>query len=338
MSASPDTVRPDAGQGDPLLAVEDLVVRYDTPQGVVHAVDGVSLTVGRGETLGLVGESGCGKSTLGRAILRLIEPASGRIRLDGEDLSGKSRAALRPIRRKLQMVFQDPFGSLDPRWTVGQLLAEPLHVHGIGRRSERRDRVIDLLARVGLPADAASRHPHEFSGGQRQRIGIARALALSPALVVCDEPVSALDVSVQAQILNLLDDLQRDLGVAFLFISHDLSVVEHIADRVGVMYLGRIVETAPRAALWRRPLHPYTRALFDAVPDLDRPAERRTRAALTGDLPSAFAPPAGCRFHTRCPLAVERCRHEAPSLRAVGDPDHLVACHLAEPPSKTDLA
>uniref|UniRef100_UPI001AEB4147 ABC transporter ATP-binding protein n=1 Tax=Azospirillum agricola TaxID=1720247 RepID=UPI001AEB4147 len=326
MPASPES----SVSGEPLLAVEDLVVRYDTPHGVVHAVDGVSLTVRPGETFGLVGESGCGKSTLGRAILRLIEPAAGRIRLDGEELSGKSRAALRPIRRKIQMVFQDPFGSLDPRWTVGQLLAEPLHVHGIGRRAERRDRVADLLSRVGLPADAGSRHPHEFSGGQRQRIGIARALALSPQLVVCDEPVSALDVSVQAQILNLLADLQRDLGVAFLFISHDLSVVEHIADRVGVMYLGRIVETAPREALWRRPLHPYTQALFDAVPDLDRPVARRARVALTGDPPSAFAPPAGCRFHTRCPLAVERCRREAPSLRAVGGADHQVACHLAD--------
>ncbi|PWC54633.1 oligopeptide/dipeptide ABC transporter ATP-binding protein [Azospirillum sp. TSO22-1] len=319
----PMPATPDA----PLLAIEDLVVRYDTPHGVVHAVDGVSLTVRRGETLSLVGESGCGKSTLGRAILRLIEPAGGRIRLEGEELTGLSRRALCPKRRAVQMVFQDPFGSLDPRWTVGQLLAEPLHVHGIGPRAERRDRVLGLLERVGLPADAAQRHPHEFSGGQRQRIGIARALALEPKLVVCDEPVSALDVSVQAQILNLLVDLQRDLGVAFLFISHDLSVVEYIADRVGVMYLGRIVETAPREALWRAPLHPYTRALFDAVPDIERPG--RARAPLSGDVPSAYAPPSGCRFHTRCPLAVDRCRRDAPALRPAGDPDHHVACHLA---------
>ncbi|MFG1382398.1 ABC transporter ATP-binding protein [Xanthobacter versatilis] len=321
----------------PVLKVEDLSVRFQTARGTVQAVSGVSLALAPGETLGLVGESGCGKSTLGRAIVRLIEPAGGRIHLAGQDITHVPRHRLRTARRKVQMVFQDPFASLDPRWTVGELIAEPLHIHAIGTREERRARVRDLLRKVGLPQDAAERTPHQFSGGQRQRIGIARALVLDPEVVVLDEPVSALDVSVQAQILNLLSDLQEALGVAFLFISHDLSVVEYVSDRVAVMYLGRIVELANRETLFRAPGHPYTRALLDAVPQIGGP--RTAPAPLSGDLPSPYAPPPGCAFHTRCPLAQARCRSEAPVLRQVG-PDHLgsghvgsghvLACHLTE--------
>ncbi|WP_127088618.1 ABC transporter ATP-binding protein [Aquabacter cavernae] len=310
-----------------VLSVDDLCVRFSTARGTVHAVDGVSLSLAPGETLGLVGESGCGKSTLGRAVVRLIEPASGRIRLAGEDVTHQPRHRLRAARRNVQMVFQDPFASLDPRWTVGELIAEPLHIHGIGSRAERRARVTDLLHKVGLPPDAAERTPHQFSGGQRQRIGIARALALEPKVVVLDEPVSALDVSVQAQILNLLVGLQRSLGVAFLFISHDLSVVEYVSDRVAVMYLGRIVELADRETLWRSPAHPYTRALLDAVP---RISGGHRPAPLKGDLPSPYDPPQGCAFHTRCPLAYGRCRTETPLLRGIG-PGHSTACHLADP-------
>ncbi|MFG1396088.1 ABC transporter ATP-binding protein [Roseixanthobacter pseudopolyaromaticivorans] len=316
---------------EPILSVDDLAVRFSTARGTVHAVDGVSLSLAPGETLGLVGESGCGKSTLGRAIMRLIPPSAGRIRLDGEDVTHRTRHELRAARRKVQMVFQDPFASLDPRWSVGELIAEPLHIHGIGTRAERRARVADLLDKVGLPQDAARRQPHQFSGGQRQRIGIARALALDPKLVVLDEPVSALDVSVQAQILNLLVDLQRTLGIAFLFISHDLSVVEYICDRVAVMYLGRVVEMADRETLFRAPAHPYTRALLDAVPRLV-PAPVRRPAPLAGDLPSPYAPPPGCHFHTRCPHAAARCRSEAPALRALED-GHRVACHFDLPPA-----
>jgi len=314
----------------PLLTVTDLAVQYRTAGGTVRAVDGVSLEVHPGETLGLVGESGCGKSTLGRAILRLVEPSRGSIRLDGRELVGLPRRALRGERRRLQMVFQDSGAALDPRWTVGRLIEEPLRVYGIGGRAERRDRVARLLADMGLPPDAAARHPHAFSGGQRQRIGIARALVLDPDLVVCDEPVSALDVSIQAQILNLLQDLQERRGVAFLFISHDLSVVEHVSDRVAVMYLGRIVETAPRDALWRAPAHPYTRTLLAAVPSPERQARRARRGVNLPDaLPSPYAPPSGCHFHPRCPLAVERCRSEVPALRAFSGTAHRVACHLA---------
>ena len=324
MLQSVSRIRPQ--QADPpALEVEDLVVRFDTARGSLHAVDGVSFELQPGETLGLVGESGCGKSTLGRSILRLNEPAGGSIRLQGEELVGRSRRDLQPLRRRVQMVFQDPSASLDPRWTVGRLLAEPLEIHGIGNRRDRAERVRKLLAQVGLPVDAAQRYPHEFSGGQRQRIGIARALALEPDVIICDEPVSALDVSVQAQILNLLVDLQRNTGVALLFISHDLSVVEYIADRIAVMYLGRIVELAPRESLWRNPRHPYTRALLEAVPRLG--GRRKPAAPLQGDLPSPYAPPAGCRFHTRCPFAVERCRSEQPQLSGVG---HQVACHRAD--------
>ncbi|MBS7780524.1 oligopeptide/dipeptide ABC transporter ATP-binding protein [Acidovorax sp. CCYZU-2555] len=331
----------------PLLNVSDLEVAYPTRHGRLHAVDRASFTLQKGETLGLVGESGCGKSSLGKAIMRLLEPAGGKIALDGVDITHLGVAALRPHRRRFQMVFQDPGGSLDPRLRVGQSLEDPLRLYGLGDAAERRERVLALLQQVGLPANAATRFAHEFSGGQRQRIAIARALALDPDLVVCDEPVSALDVSLQAQVLNLLADLQQARGVAYLFISHDLSVVQHLADRVAVMYLGQIVELAPRAELWRRPAHPYTQALIDAVPVMD---PRRSRIAdkqpLQGDLPNPFQPPQGCRFHTRCPHVLPRCRSEAPALRSVS-PGHLAACHLhsdagvqplrfVPPPSRTE--
>jgi peptide/nickel transport system ATP-binding protein len=292
---------------------------------VLNAVDGVSLEVNPGETVGLVGESGCGKSTLGKTILRLLDPVEGSIRIRGNEISDLGQYALLPFRRRMQMVFQDPYGSLNPRQTVAKLLTTPLKVHGLGRRAERRQRVRDIVSRVGLPVEALDRFPHEFSGGQRQRIGIARALVLEPDLIVCDEPVSALDLSVQAQILNLLVDLKRDLGLSYLFISHDLSVVRYFADRVLVMYLGRIVESAGHAALWRQPRHPYTRALLAAVPrpDPDRP---RGPVALRGELTAADA--GGCRFRGRCPNAVGRCAEDEPALREVA-PGHMAACHLA---------
>ncbi|CAO3424859.1 ABC transporter ATP-binding protein [Azospirillum endophyticum] len=319
----------------PVLSVSGLSVDYGTARGVVHALDDVSFDLAPGETLGIVGESGCGKSTLARAVVRLTDPSAGTIRLGGVDITHTPRRKLRAARRDIQMVLQDPAASLDPRWTVGELLAEPLAIHGIGSRAERRERVADLLRKVGLPPEAADRRPHEFSGGQRQRIGIARALALEPKIVVLDEPVSALDVSVQAQILNLLTDLQRTLGVSFLFIGHDLSVVEYISDRVAVMYLGRIVELGDRDSLWRRPAHPYTRALLDAAPRIDGPVVP-TGPGLSGDTPSPYDLPTGCRFHTRCPIATDLCRHEAPATRELS-PGHLVACHFpdtgAEPSS-----
>jgi peptide/nickel transport system ATP-binding protein len=308
-----------------LLSVDGLRTRYVTNGRVVNAVDGVSLEVGHGETVGLVGESGCGKSTLGKTILRLLDPIEGSIRILGNEISDLGQFALLPFRRRMQMVFQDPFGSLNPRQTVATLLTTPLKVHGRGSRAERRRRVLDITARVGLPATALDRYPHEFSGGQRQRIGIARALVLAPELVICDEPVSALDLSIQAQILNLLVDLKRDLGLSYLFISHDLSVVRYFADRVLVMYLGRIVESADHAALWREPRHPSTRALLAAVPrpDPDRP---RGPVALRGELSAADA--GGCRFRARCPDVFDRCVSEEPTLRHVA-PGHLAACHLA---------
>ncbi|MCJ2128180.1 ABC transporter ATP-binding protein [Methylobacterium sp. E-045] len=313
-----------------MLVVDDLAIHYRTGRGTVRAVDGVSFEIYSGETLGLVGESGCGKSTLGRAILRLVDPTRGAIRLGGRDLVGLSARNLRRERARLQMVFQDSGAALDPRWTVGRLIEEPLRIHGRGSAAERRARVARLLADVGLPADAAGRYPHAFSGGQRQRIGIARALALEPDLVVCDEPVSALDVSVQAQILNLLHDCQVERGVALLFISHDLSVVEYVSDRVAVMYLGRIVEIASREALWRAPTHPYTRRLLAAVPSQERRRHRIERGSGQPDeLPSHYAPSAGCNFHPRCPIAVERCRSEPPALRPTAEARHQVACHLA---------
>jgi len=308
-----------------LLSVDGLRTRYVTGGQVVNAVDGVSLDIEAGETVGLVGESGCGKSTLGKTILRLLDPVEGSIRIRGQEISEIGQHALLPFRRRMQMVFQDPFGSLNPRQTVGKLLATPLKVHGRGNRQERRQRVRDIVARVGLPEEALDRYPHEFSGGQRQRIGIARALVLEPELIICDEPVSALDLSIQAQILNLLVDLKRDLGLSYLFISHDLSVVRYFADRVLVMYLGRIVESASHAALWREPRHPYTRALLAAVPHPD-PDSPRGPIALRGELTAAGT--GGCRFRARCPHAFDRCAAEDPMLRKVAA-GHLAACHIA---------
>ncbi len=309
-----------------LLSVSDLKTSYVSGGNVVHAVDGVSLDIHAGETVGLVGESGCGKSTLGKTILRLVEPRSGGIVFDGTDLGSLSGRRLRAYRRRLQMVFQDPFASLNPRHTIGDILTAPLKVHGLGRSDERRRRVEDMLGRVGLPPSAASRYPHEFSGGQRQRLGIARALILGPELVICDEPVSALDLSIQAQILNLLAAMKREFKLSLLFISHDLSVIRYFADRVLVMYLGRIVETGTYRQIWQRPLHPYTRALIDAVPD---PTRRRYAAPLAGDLPNAGDVTGGCRFQPRCPLATSICEQQDPPLRQAGD-GRTVACHHAD--------
>jgi peptide/nickel transport system ATP-binding protein len=306
-----------------LLAISDLHTHFETPHGLLRAVDGVSLTVERGENVGLVGESGCGKSTLGKTLLRLVDPSAGAIRFDGVEIGTLSQREVRPYRRRMQMIFQDPFGSLNPRHTVGEILSAPLAVHGFGDRAERRRRVAAIVERVGLPAGAIHRYPHEFSGGQRQRIGIARALILEPELVICDEPVSALDLSIQAQILNLLIEMKQDFGLTFLFISHDLSVVRFFADRVLVMYLGRIVESAKGADIWSRPLHPYTRALIEAVPD---PSRRRHAAPLSGELPSPENVPSGCRFHPRCPLATELCSRVEPLPRVFGD-GHSVTCH-----------
>jgi len=297
-------------------------------RGIVRAVDGVSFQVGAGETLGLVGESGCGKTTTGRALLRLLEPTSGRVLVDGRDILRLGGRELRALRRDLQVVFQDPYASLNPRMTVGAIVEEGLTIHRIGSRAERREKVARVLDRVGLGASCAARYPHEFSGGQRQRIGIARAIVLRPRFIVCDEAVSALDVSIQAQIVNLLAELQEELGVAYLFIAHDLALVEHLSDRVAVMYLGEIVESAPTRELFDRPLHPYTKALLDAIPVPD-PERRRTRIVLAGDVPSAIDPPAGCRFHPRCAVAVRGlCDTRAPRTIAVGA--HEVNCHVVE--------
>jgi peptide/nickel transport system ATP-binding protein/oligopeptide transport system ATP-binding protein len=316
----------------PLLKVENLVKYHTSNAGTVRAVDNVSFEVAAGETLGLVGESGCGKSTLGRTVLRLHEPDDGKLVFQSRDISHLSRNELRPLRRQFQMVFQDPFGSLNPRRTVAQILDEPLSVHGIGSRADRRSRVAELITMVGLHADHASRFPHELSGGQRQRIAIARAIALEPSLIVCDEPVSALDVSIQAQIINLLRRLQGASGAAYLFISHDLAVVGYLADRIAVMYLGEMVEIAPKRDLWVKPLHPYTQALFSAIAEPKPPSiARRTRVTLSGDLPSPMQPPSGCRFHTRCPQAFAKCREVSPRLRevaAAGGASRQVACHL----------
>jgi peptide/nickel transport system ATP-binding protein len=308
-----------------LLSVRGLHTRYTSGKTVVHAVDGVSFQVERGETVGLVGESGCGKSTLGKTVLRLVPPSEGAIVLDGADITRLGDRAMAPHRRKVQMIFQDPFGSLNPRQTIRTVLDTALKVHRLGDRDERARQMQEIVARVGLPADALDRFPHEFSGGQRQRIGIARALILRPDLIVCDEPVSALDVSIQAQILNLLVDLKRDLGLSYLFISHDLSVVRYFADRVLVMYLGRIVESASHATLWRDPRHPYTKALLAAVPSTD-PTHRRGSPPIKGEL--TLENRTACRFILRCPAATDRCRQEEPPLRQVGEAHHA-ACHFA---------
>ncbi len=324
------------GQSDILVETKNLDVHFagaaglfrTNRDGVVRAVDHVSLQIRRGETLGLVGESGCGKSTLGRAILRLIPITAGRILFEGEDLTELPDAELRRVRRKMQMIFQDPFSSLDPRMAVGETVAEPMLVHRLATAANRRDKVAELFRMVRLDPGMASRYPHEFSGGQRQRIGVARALAASPSFIVCDEPVSALDVSIQAQIVNLLEELRERLGLTYLFVAHDLAVVRHLSDRIAVMYLGEIVEIAPKRSLYDNPLHPYTRALIAAVPVPDRSVEaRRTRTLLHGEVPSPLNPPTGCRLHPRCPHAMPVCSTVAPRPREIA-PGHVVACHL----------
>ncbi len=314
-----------------LLQVTGLTKHFPARHGKggIRAVDGVSFTLKSGETLGVVGESGCGKSTLGRTILRLVEPSSGAVVFDGEDLLSLGPAALRARRRDMQMIFQDPFASLDPRLNVGAIVAEPLVIHDIGDRASRRAAVLELLETVGLEPDAAKLYPHEFSGGQRQRIGIARALALRPRLIIADEPVSALDVSIQSQILNLLVELRQRFGLSYIFISHDLAVVEHVSDTVAVMYLGQIVETAPTEALFARPSHPYTQALISAVPQSE-PARRGARMVLKGEMPNPENPPPGCPFHPRCPKAMDLCGGTVPSETDIGTEGrpHLVRCHL----------
>ncbi|MGS1007056.1 ABC transporter ATP-binding protein [Achromobacter anxifer] len=314
----------------PMLEVIGLKKHYPVDSGsgakMLRAVDGVSLSVPRGQTLSLVGESGCGKSTTGKCLIRLTDPTEGRILLEGRDLAAMNSRELRAMRQRMQFIFQDPFSSMNPRMRVRDIIGEPLRAFGHGRAAIR-DRVAQLLARVSLRPDAADRYPHEFSGGQRQRIVIARALALDPGLIVCDEPVSALDVSVQAQVINLLMDLQRDLGLTYVFISHDLSVVRHISHRVAVMYLGKIVETGTREAIFERPAHPYTRALLAAVPSA-RQGERKPVEVLKGEIPSPLSPPSGCAFRTRCPMAQPRCAEEAPQPRLIA-PEQQVACHFA---------
>ena len=311
-----------------LLEVRNLKVHFPVKEGSVKAVDDVSFQIQAGETLGLVGESGCGKTTLGRAIAKLVNPTDGSIWLNGEDIAALSGAQLRARRRQLQMIFQDPYSSLDPRMTAAQSIGEALEIHRLGKNAEdRRGRIEELLQSVGLDAAHGARYPHEFSGGQRQRIGIARALAVEPKLIICDEPVSALDVSVQAQIINLLCDLQRQRGVAYLFVAHDLAVVEHISRRVMVMYLGKVVELGTANAVVQSPKHPYTQALVSAVPQIDETAER-PRIVLAGEMPSPIHAPAGCPFHPRCPIAVDRCSVEVPALREI-TAGHWAACHLA---------
>ncbi len=319
----------------PLLEVQGLKKHFPIKQGIlgrtvgyVYAVDGLSFSIKQGETLGLVGESGCGKSTAGKSILRLIEPTAGTIRLEGVDITHISRRELRPYRREMQIIFQDPYSSLNPRMSAGSIVGEPLLIHGIAKsRKEREERTAALFKKVGLRPDQMNNYPHEFSGGQRQRIGIARALALNPKLIIGDEPVSALDVSIQAQVINLLVDLQKEFNLSYLFIAHDLAVVEHISHRVAVMYLGKVAELTDKKTLFASPLHPYTEALLSAVPVPDPKAKKGKRIILAGDVPSPMNPPKGCTFHTRCPYVMERCKVEVPDLREV-KPGHWVSCHL----------
>ncbi len=323
---------------DVLVRVENLKKHFPIRRGIifqreigaVQAVDGISFDICKGETMGLVGESGCGKSTTGRTMLLLYPPTAGRMLFDGQDIYKQKGHALLAIRRRAQMIFQDPYASLNPRWTVNAIVGEPLWVHGLAKGRAQTERVQELLKLVGLNPMSVNRYPHEFSGGQRQRIGVARALASDPEFIICDEPISALDVSIQAQVVNLLEDLQDKLGLTYLFIAHDLSMVRHICDRVAVMYLGKIVELAAKDELYSHPLHPYTQALLSAVPIPDPKAERRRqRIILTGDVPSPVNPPSGCRFHTRCPIAADRCKSEEPQWRDLCG-GHWVACHLAQ--------
>ena len=337
-SAEAPPSRPNAPANDDLLQVKDLVKHFPIKRGIffqkqigaVRAVDGITLSVGKGETLGLVGESGCGKSTAGRTITKLLEPTSGSIIFDGREVSGLSRRQMRPLRREMQIIFQDPYSSLNPRHTIGTIVGAPFRIQGEKTENGIKSEVQGLLERVGLNPEHYNRYPHEFSGGQRQRIGIARAVALRPRLIVCDEPVSALDVSIQAQVVNLLEDLQDEFGLAYIFVAHDLSVVRHISDRVVVMYLGKVMEMASRERLYTRPAHPYTQALLSAVPIPDPDmGEVRERVLLTGDLPSPVNPPSGCVFHTRCFKAQDRCKIEIPMVREL-QPGHEVACHFPE--------
>ncbi|MCH7741521.1 MAG: dipeptide ABC transporter ATP-binding protein [Proteobacteria bacterium] len=317
----------------PVLEVRDLKMHFPVKEGILlrtnkfnKAVDGISLTIHRGETLGLVGESGCGKSTLGRCITRLYQPTSGSIYFEGQDITRLKGNALLPFRKDIQMIFQDPMESLNARHTVGDILEEPFIVQKIGDRISRKKQVLKLLDTVGLPARSTSRYPFEFSGGQRQRIGIARSIALNPKLVICDEPVSALDVSIQSQILNLLIDLQKEFNLSYLFIAHDLAVVKHISDRIAIMYLGKVVESAAGETIYRKPLHPYTSSLISAIPVPD-PHRKVERQVISGDVPSPIDPPSGCHFHPRCPQVMDRCKHDPPQLRSIDD-KHLVSCHL----------
>ena len=322
-------------QNENLVEVDNLVKYFPVRAGLmqrvvnwVKAVDNVSFAVKKGETLGLVGESGCGKTTVGRTMLRLIEPTSGVVRFEGQDVFQLKSKALKAIRRDMQIIFQDPYASLDPRVPIGESVMEGLHIHGIGAPKERAEIMMETIKRVGLEDYHARRYPHEFSGGQRQRIGIARALALRPKFIICDEPVSALDVSIQSQVLNILEDLQKEFGLTYLFIAHNLSVVEHVSDRVAVMYLGKMVELTTRDELFRNPLHPYTQALMSAIP-VPNPRLKRQRVILKGDVPSPLNPPQGCRFHPRCPIAIEQCSQEEPQFRAVNS-NHWVACWLVK--------